>query len=591
MLYAGIQSIISSMNRFLFLSFVLLTLVLFQIFPEEGSDNLRLGIVMIENPQSDAGIDSLCETVTDTIELTLRMVGKYDIERLDFLLPGADLERAKLYFRSMGFDNAVFGQIKRTEADEYIFIIDGWERNSDEILVHIEETATSVFDLFDIADNLTVELFEKLTGEHLGFGRVVYQREGVEADYDIEIDGNYIGRNIGESVVVEGERKFTIRAPGRYGDVVVKTAIIDIEENGEYHIGFSMDDVVPSGNLFIDADPEGSEVFIDDQSIGFTPLSLYDLEARLYNLRVGKEYFISVNQVLDLEPNIDNKLSFDLGIDAEHPDIKRRLKDPVRTELITAGITAGQVAWLIGRSVIMSNDGFNMNYLDALILTPRYGHLLMGDTKTGTILSLVSLLGLTGMTGMYDPLLGNSSEKVKDLSSVLLGVALGSSVLYDLIGAPFAGAKWNENFLGSLKEEGISFDKKEEKDPFRYTIQTGGGGIIHAGVSWSPLWDGLYLEQLAGVSLTQYYDILEPALTTTTKILFYPMPGIMSFFSPYLGGLFILGSDFSSTNFAYGLASGFEISLPWLDIFLEADLSISNEFGTVPVTMALGVRL
>ncbi len=591
MLYTGIQSIIGSMNRFLFLLLVLLVLVIFQVFPEDTSDNLRLGIVMIENPQSDAGIGSLCETATDTIEITLRMADKYDIERLDFLLPGADLERAKLYFRSRGFDNAVFGQIKGNEADGYTFIIEGWERKSDKILVHIEETAMSVFDLFDIADNLTLELFEELTGEHLGFGRMVYQREGIEADYDIEIDGNYLGRNIGESVVVEGKRKFTIRATGRYGDVVVKTAIIDIEENGEYSIGFSMDDIIPSGNLFIDADPEGSEVFIEDRSIGFTPLSLYDLEARPYNLRVGKEYFIPVNQVLDLEPNIDNVLSFDLGIDAEHPDIKRRLKDPVRTELITAGVTAGQVAWLIGRSLIMSNDGFDMNYLDALILAPRYGHLLMGDTRTGTILSLVSLIGLTGMTGMYDPLLGTSMNEGGDLYGVLLGLAVGSSIIYDLVGAPFAGAKWNEKFLGSLKEEGISFDKKEEKDPFRYTIQTGGGGIVHCGVSWAPLWNWLYLEQLAGVSLTQYYDILEPALTTTTKVLFYPLPGIMSFFSPYLGGLFILGSDFNSINFAYGLASGFEISLPWLDIFLEADLSISNEFGTVPVTMALGVRL
>ena len=308
-------------------------------------------------------------------------------------------------------------------------------------------------------------------------------------------------------------------------------------------------------------------------------------------LKVGKEYYIPVNQVLDLEPNIDNTLSFDLGIDAEHPDIKRRLKDPVKTELITAGITAGQVAWLISRSFLMSNGDFNINYLDALVLTPRYGHLLMGDTTTGTILSLVSLIGLTGMTGMYDPLLGDSTENDRDLYSVLLGVALGSSVLYDLIGAPFAGAKWNENFLTKLKEDGIVFDRKEEKDPFRFTVQTGGGGIVHAGISWSPYWDWLYFEQLAGVSLTQYYDILEPALTTTTKVLFYPLPGILNFFSPYFGGLFILGSDFDSINFAYGLASGFEISLPWLDIFLEADLSISNEFGTVPVTMALGVRL
>ena len=575
------------MNR----NVILITVFILAAVSGVFAQNLRLGIVQISNPDSDSNIEALCETATDTIELTLRMSGKYNIERLDFLTPHTDLERAKLYFKSRGFDNAVFGQIMSNGAGGYTFVIDGWERRSDAILVHIEQNAESVFDLFDITDNLTVELFEELTGEHLGFGSVVFKRDGIEADYDVLIDGNYIGRNISVNEVLEGERNIVIKATGIYGDAVVETNVIQVEENGEYIIEFSMDNIIPIGNLFVDADPEGSEVFLDDQSIGFTPLVLYGVGSRLYDMRVGKEYYLPASQVLRLEPNIDNTLSFDLGIDAEHPDIKSRLKDPLRTELITAGITAGQLAWLIGRSVIMSADGFNMNYLDALILTPRYGHLLMDDSTTGTILSLVSLIGLTGYTGLYDPLLGTNISGGGSLYGILIGLSLGSAVIYDLVGAPFAGAKWNRNFLGRLKEEGISFDVKEEKDPFRYTIQTGGGGTVHAGVSWSPLWNWLYIEQLAGISLTQYYDILKPALSTTTKVLFYPMPGIMSLFNPYLGGLFNLGSDFSSINFAYGLASGFEISLPWLDIFLEADLYISNEFGTVPVSLALGVRL
>ena len=65
----------------------------------------------------------------------------------------------------------------------------------------------------------------------------------------------------------------------------------------------------------------------------------------------------------------------------------------------------------------------------------------------------------------------------------------------------------------------------------------------------------------------------------------------MSLFRPYLGGLFNIGTDFDSANYAYGLVSGFEISLPWLEIFLEGNVYVSNEFGTVPVSLAAGVRL
>jgi archaellum component FlaF (FlaF/FlaG flagellin family) len=568
----------------------LIILVFFTITPL-FSQNLRLGIVMIENPQSDEAIASLCETATDTIEITLGMADSYDIERLDFLSPGADLERAKLYFSSMGFDNAVFGQIKGSDAEGYIFIIEGWERKSDKILVRIEKTAESVFDLFDIVDNLTAELFEELTGDHLGFGRVVYQREGIEVDYDIEIDGLYIGRNIAEGDVVEGERNFTIRATGRYGDEVVKTAVIDIVENGEYSIEFSMDDIIPNGNLILDADPMSSEVFIEDKSIGFTPLTLYNMEARPYNLHVTKEYYIPLNQVLDLEPNIDNTLSFDLNIDPENPEIKSRLKNPIKNEIIAVGITLGQMALFMGKTVLLNSGEMKMDFVDVLLLTPRYGHLLSENSKTGSILSLISFVSLTGFTGIYDNLLQTSFKDGGALYISALTLPLIGSVLFDLVGTTYASEGWNRRYINKLKQEGISFEATDSKDPLRFTIQAGGGGIVHAGVSWSPLWDWLYFEQLGGISLTQYFDILKPALSATSKILFYPLTDIMSLFNPYLGGIFNIGSDFNSINFAYGITSGIEIRLPWLDCFLEADLFVSNKFGTTPDSLALGVRL
>ena len=593
------------MNRKLTLFIILILLITYPSFSESISENLRIGIVLIENPQSDAGIESLCETATDTIELTLRLVNKYTVERLDFLAPENYLERAKLYFKSNGFDNAVYGQIDRTGNGEYNFFIKGWERESDSIVVQTEETADSVFDMFDIVDNLTIKFIEELSGEHIGFGKIAFVNEGAEADYNIYVDGNYLGRNIEESEILFGERTFKITAPGRYGDTVVETVTIEVEENGEHNIVFSMgtadpsiipsdsDEVTAIGNLFIESDPEGSEVFLDDQSIGFAPLALYGVGAGLYDLRVASEYYVPASQVLRLEPNIDNNLSFDLGIDAEHPDIKKQLKDPGRTELWAAGLTVGQLAWMMGKSFSNSDSGgMNINFVDVLVFTPRYGHLLAGDTKTGTILSLVSLASFLGYTGVYDPLFGTSltsSGNALYLSVIILSQlgALG----YDLAGAPFASGRWNKSFIDKLKIEGVSFEGAKEIDSFRFTVQTGGGGIIHTGVSWAPLWNWLYFEQLAGVSLTQYYDVLKPVLSSTSKILFYPFPDVMSLFNPYFGGLFNLGTDFNVTNFAYGMGSGFEIRLPWLDIFLEADLYISNEYDTIPVSMALGVRL
>jgi hypothetical protein len=66
---------------------------------------------------------------------------------------------------------------------------------------------------------------------------------------------------------------------------------------------------------------------------------------------------------------------------------------------------------------------------------------------------------------------------------------------------------------------------------------------------------------------------------------------MIEIFKPYLGGLLNIGTDFNSINFAYGVSSGFEFCLPWFDGFIEADMYISNKFGTAPVSLAAGVRL
>ncbi len=568
-------------------------------FSENKSENLRIGIVLIENPDDDAGIESLCETATDTIELTLRLVNKYTVERLDFLLPETNISRAKLYFKSNGIDNAVFGEIVRSKEGEYTFIVKGWERASDSIVVQAEERSTSVFDMFDIVDNITIEFIEDLSGEHIGFGKINFINKGVDSDYKIYVDGNYIGKNLGESDILYGERVFKITTPGQLGDTVVETVTVNVEENGEHDIVFSMGKVVSDitsldtskvtaiGNLFIESDPVGSEVFLDNQSVGFTPLSLYGVGSGLYDLRVGSEYYIPAFQVLRLEPNIDNTLNFDLVINADQAEIREHLKDPAKTELWAVGVTTGQLIWLLGKSLLFNN----INYVDVLIMTPRYGHFLAGDVQTGVILSSISLVSLMSITGIYDPVLETNVNNSGEIYGLTMGLAIGGSLVYDLVGTLFASQRWNEKFLKKLKTEGVIFEDKKGKDLLRYTIQTGGGGIIHAGVSWTPLWDWLYFEQLAGISYNYYLDILQPVFSSTSKVLFYPLPDAMSLFNPYVGVILNIGTDFNSTNFAYGLSSGFEIRLSWFDIFMEADLYVSNKYDTLPASLALGVRL
>jgi PEGA domain len=464
----------------------------FYVFPQDGSEKLRIAVVLIENPQLDVGIESLCDTATDTIELTLRLVNKYTVERLDFLMPEINLDRAKLYFKGNSFDNAVFGEIKITEDGEYTFLIKGWERESDSIVVQTRDRSDSVFDMFDmfdIVDDLTIKFIEELSGEHIGFGKINFINNGSEADYNIYVDGNFLGKNIVESDILFGERTFKITAPGTFGDTVIETVSIDVKENGEQNVVFSMgkaesiikgkesDEISAIGNLFISADPEHSEIFLDKQSIGFTPLVLYGVGAGLYDLRVGSEYYLSKSQVLRLEPNIDNRLDFNLDIDPDHPQIQSQLKSSLKTELWAAGITIAQFSWYMSKQ-FGANTGSGMNFVDVLLVTPRFGHLLAGDTTTGTILSAISFLAYLGDTGVYDSMFGSDIYSSNIGSMIFAFTELGLMV-YDMVGTPFATGRWNKKYVEKLKSNGVNLKKVDLKDPLRITIQAGGG--CHSG--------------------------------------------------------------------------------------------------------------
>ena len=349
-------------------------------------------------------------------------------------------------------------------------------------------------------------------------------------------------------------------------------------------------EVTAIGNLFIESDPDGSEVFLDDQSIGFTPLALYGVGAGLYDLRVASEYYVPASQVLRLEPNIDNNLNFDLGIDIENPDIKKQLGNPGKLSLISGAISFGQISWfLIQTSFLPKYDPGTWWYLDYLIMSPRYGLLLAGDELMGSILSTVSLVGYMGWRNLFDGILGTEIGSSNWIDGVYTSLLIGPMV-YELFFTSSTVTRNNKKIIDKFNLTGVEFEQ-EDIDDFRIVAQTGGGSLLSGGVTWAPFWNWLWFEQLAGISLTQYMDILKPALSLTSKVYAYPFGNAFKLFRPYMGGLLNLSSNFNSVTTAGGLTSGFDISLKWFDIFLEADLYFANSRATVPDVLALGVRL
>lgn len=557
----------------------------------------------MENPQDDASIEALAGTATDVVELTLRLVNKYEVNRLDFLAPAADLRTSSRYFRNNDYDHVVFGEFTVDELGQYTFVMSGWNRVNDCVEVRIEQYAESAFEIFDVLDKLKVDFIEQLSGEHIGFGSIKFINQGIEGNYSVYVDGHLLGKQLKESDVLFGNRSFKITRPGVMGDEIVFEEVMIVEEGGEHSLIFSLEagggaalsstEQVETalGNLILETKPLGAEISLNDKTAGFSPLILYGLGEGLYNLTATAEYYQPLNQVITIEPNVDNSFRFDLQIDPEHPRVAAGLKNPGAVQAWSSILSVVQVGYMMGYKMFVA-PGYleNISMIDLIFMVPKIGHLLAGDYVIGTILTLISLVGWMDFAGIYYP------DQVKDFRSsdasvsrqFVLGIAGLGSIFYDLIGSVFAARRWNEDYLARLQETGFIDKIVINEKPFGFVIQTGNGGFGWVGISWNGLDGWVTLEPLLGVSLDRAEVSDRLLLSLKGKVLINLLPQVFDVTGVY-GGLSVLGaSDFSSIETGIGGILGLRVKLPWFTFFLEGETPITSIDRS---SLGMGVRI
>ena len=65
-------------------------LLLQSVYPQEEAFKTRVAIIPMENMVKDEQYSVICGTVTDTVELTLKLIGEYNVTRVDGVKPYED---------------------------------------------------------------------------------------------------------------------------------------------------------------------------------------------------------------------------------------------------------------------------------------------------------------------------------------------------------------------------------------------------------------------------------------------------------------------------------------------------------------------
>lgn len=206
----------------------------------------RIAIIPMENNTGDSQYDALCETITDTVGLVLQFLKDYRLFTEDEVpeiaqLRDVDENTLREFGMEEGFDEIIFGTARLREEGGFAFSLSIF--NTYEGKVQVEETAAadSIFDVFDAADTITLELIAQVSDIHVGFGSLQLVRGEGYGTYDVYLDDKLI-RNY-ERVfrrVLNGSYVISIRQERLLGDTVIFEESIEVYENKTTTVTFDI---------------------------------------------------------------------------------------------------------------------------------------------------------------------------------------------------------------------------------------------------------------------------------------------------------------------------------------------------------------
>lgn len=209
---------------------VLFFLLPFSLFSEEGDsievtgDTEAAGrpVVTVRPLQSsdDPRAEQLAQTIEETMELSLKLLGLYEVKSLPEEVWNSpegtgveDLENTAFYDSfsvEHRVDNIIFGRVEQ-EGSTVEVVLSVYSRERGEVALTREGKAESFLDVFSLTDELTLALLEGFTRQRLAFGRVEFKNTGEPRDYFVYFDGNELGKNVRAlDKVLAGEHRLQI---------------------------------------------------------------------------------------------------------------------------------------------------------------------------------------------------------------------------------------------------------------------------------------------------------------------------------------------------------------------------------------------
>lgn len=196
-----------------------------------GSTSLIV-LSALSSPANDPVAGELASSITKTIDLTMQLTGRLQVQRADFLAPTTAFTRSLLYYEQVHANGAVFGSVKRAAGGSYVVELDVWNAaHPQAIPAATERTVTNLLSSFELADELSVQVASKIIGRKLAEGTLVVLHTASLPHYAVYANGHLLGRDRSSFRILTGKWTVIVARPGTLGDIPVQSFQVTIRKN------------------------------------------------------------------------------------------------------------------------------------------------------------------------------------------------------------------------------------------------------------------------------------------------------------------------------------------------------------------------
>lgn len=159
-----------TVSRRLTIAIVLGTCFLSLAEAQSNSERARIALYEPVGQKEDTTLASVLSTLTDSVELSLVVLQRYDVRRLGSADPAQGLSEVRAYCEANRIDQAILGSGRAHPGGGYDFRLVVYDRQKEAVTFDKSGTASGALDIFDTTDALVASLLDALSGTHLLYG-------------------------------------------------------------------------------------------------------------------------------------------------------------------------------------------------------------------------------------------------------------------------------------------------------------------------------------------------------------------------------------------------------------------------------------